>query len=265
MDPVKRMAYHRYEAGARRTIDAGVVAEAEVTLSVNGAAWLSFLCTPIDLEALAVGFLHNEGLLASRAEIESVRVCGLGDTVEVVLTHAVERPLHWRRTSGCAGGMTADPTSVQRVAPATIANGGLCLSPARIMGLIGQLFEAQDLYRIAGGVHTSLLSDGEKTVVCVEDIGRHNTFDKIVGHCLLEEVAPAHRILLTTGRISSEMLQKAARFDAAFVISRSSPTSLAVELAERSGVTLIGYASRDRFTVYAHGERIADGGGGSPS
>jgi FdhD protein len=256
MESVKRLSYRRWEAGSQRTVEAPVIAEAAVTLTVNGEPWLSFLCTPHELEAFAVGFLFNEGVIAARNEIATVEVCGRGDLVDVWLTHPAERPPQWRRTSGCTGGVTASGAD-----PAAYAldGGGLVLRPDEVTSLIARLFEAQQLHRSAGGVHTSALSDGERILVCVEDIGRHNTFDKIAGRCLLEAIAPAHRVLLTTGRVSSEMLQKAARFGAAMVISRTSPTSLSVELAERWGITLIGYARPDRFDIYAHGERIADG------
>ncbi len=122
--------------------------------------------------------------------------------------------------------------------------------------LIQLVFEAQDLYRQSGGVHTSALSDGQRLLVVAEDIGRHNTLDKIAGRCLLEDIRPERRILLTTGRVSSEMLQKTARLGADVVISRTSPSSLAIDLADRWGITLIGYARRDRFNVYTHPHRI---------
>jgi len=236
-----------------------VIAEAAVALTVNGEPWLSFLCTPQDLEAFAVGFLYNEGLIASRAEVGSVEVCGRGEMVDVWLTHGVEKPPQWRRTSGCTGGVTASTEDAGSARTYTIDDGGLVLRPEEVMGLLVRLFDAQELHRSAGGVHTSALADGDRIVVCVEDIGRHNTFDKIAGRCLLEGIVLPRRVLITTGRISSEMLQKAARFGAAMVISRTSPTSLSIELAERWGITLIGYARPDRFDVYAHAERIADG------
>ncbi len=133
---------------------------------------------------------------------------------------------------------------------------GVVLTPERVCHLIGQLFEAQELYQKVGGVHTSALSDGQQILVRAEDIGRHNTLDKISGRCLLEGIAPAQRILLTTGRISSEMLQKSARIGASVVISRTSPSSLSIRLAEQGLITLIGYAHRHRFNVYTHAERI---------
>jgi FdhD protein len=89
-----------------------------------------------------------------------------------------------------------------------------------------------------------------------EDVGRHNTLDKLAGRCLLDGRSAAGQVLLTTGRISSEMAQKAVRMGAPIVISRTSPSSLAIAVAEQAGVTLIGYARRDRFNVYTHPERI---------
>jgi FdhD protein len=122
--------------------------------------------------------------------------------------------------------------------------------------VVEMLIESQVLYRETGGVHSSALTDGEKIVFIADDIGRHNTLDKIAGLCLMNDVWPETRILITTGRISSEMLQKAARLQAPILISRTSPSSLSIEMAERYGITLIGYARRDRFNVYSNGQRI---------
>jgi FdhD protein len=248
----KPIQYQQYRPGGWDTIDAGVIVESPVSLTVNGQAWLTFMCTPNQLEALAVGFLYNEGLVESLDEIASVYVCERGDNVDVWLNHALEKPEQWRRTSGCTGGMTAN--DAEKNTPA-LKNGGT-LAPRAVCQLVEQLFDSQELYRKVGGVHTSVLSDGEQARVMAEDIGRHNSLDKIAGLCLLQGIQLRRKILLTTGRISSEMLQKAARIGAAIVISRTSPSSLSIELAERSGITLIGYARRDRFNIYTHPERI---------
>ena len=93
-------------------------------------------------------------------------------------------------------------------------------------------------------------------MLSAEDIGRHNTLDKIAGLCMLRNIWPDQRIIITTGRISSEMLQKAARLRAPILISRTSPSSLSIEMAERYGITLVGYARRQRFNVYSHPQRL---------
>jgi FdhD protein len=211
------------------------------------------MCTPVDLEAMAVGFLFNEGLIQSRSEIADVRLCETGDNVDVWLHHSLEKPENWRRTSGCTGGIT----SVQYEQQFTTASNGGVLPAERIGDLIAQLFESQDLYRTTGGVHTSAISDGEQIVLAADDIGRHNTLDKLAGRLLVEDIELPRKIILTTGRISSEMLQKANRIGATVLISRTSPSSLSIELAQRFGITLIGYARRNRFNIYSHPERIS--------
>ena len=244
--------YRQYRSGVWNTVDSGIIVESSVSLTVNGEVWLAFMCTPTDLQALAVGFLYNEGIINSLEEIADVRVCEHGDNVDIWLTHAVEKPKEWRRTSGCTGGVTA----VEAEFTPSIPLNGVTISPQEIYQLIESLFESQDLYRQVGGVHTSALSDGQTMYAVAEDIGRHNSVDKLAGLCLLNKIEMPKKILLTTGRVSSEMLQKSARLGAAIVISRTSPSSLSIELAEKLGVTLIGYARRDRFNVYAFPERI---------
>ena len=248
----KPIQYRQFRAGKWEAVDGGVIVEAPVSLTVNGQVWLTFMCTPNNLEALAVGFLYNEGVIQNREEIADLHICESGDNIDVWLHRAVEQPDHWTRTSGCTGGMTA--SDARKETPAK-RNGGT-LSPRAVCQLIEQLFDSQQLYRRVGGVHTSVLSDGVTAQVVAEDIGRHNSLDKIAGLCLLEDIRMRKKILLTTGRISSEMLQKSARLGAAIVISRTSPSSLSIELADRLGITLIGYARRDRFNVYTHPGRI---------
>lgn len=248
----KPIRYTEVTPGEWNSIDSETIVEMPVSLTVNGEPWLTFMCTPVDLEAMAVGFLYNEDLIQSIQEIADVRLCTAGDNIDVWLHHNLEKPETWRRTSGCTGGIT----SVQSMDPGkAITNGGLL--PAEKVGkLVSRLFESQQLYRTTGGVHTSAISDGEDITLIAEDIGRHNTLDKLAGRMLLEEINIKRKIILTTGRISSEMLQKANRMRASIVISRTSPSSLSIELAERFGITLIGYARRNRFNIYAHPERI---------
>jgi len=248
----KPIRLKKFRSGYWETIDAGIVIEKPVSLTVNGQVWLTFMCTPSHLNALAVGFLYNEGVINSSDDIASVKTCANNENIDVWLNFSIEEPKDWRRTSGCTGGLTSE-NAQHNTTP--ILNGDV-ISPQKIIRMVSDLFEKQQIYRQVGGAHTSILSDGEGSFIMAEDIGRHNTLDKIAGRYILEHIDFRNRILITTGRVSSEMLQKAAKIKATFVISRTSPSSLSVDLACKWGITLVGYARRDRFNIYSHPERI---------
>lgn len=252
--PEKPIHYNQYQFNKWEAVDSETIVETPVSLTVNAEPWITFMCTPIELEAMAIGFLFNEGVIERADEVADVRVCEHGDNVDVWLNHDASQPKSWRRTSGCTGGVTA----VDLLAKPSVRFEARTpnVGPEEIGTLVEMLFESQALYRETGGVHTSALSNGEEILLSAEDIGRHNTLDKIAGLCVLRGVWPQTRILITTGRISSEMLQKAARLQAPILISRTSPSSLSIEMAERYGITLIGYARRHRFNVYSNPQRV---------
>jgi FdhD protein len=156
-----------------------------------------------------------------------------------------------RRTlaSGCGGGISF-ATEMSKV------DSKLVIKPEEVSSLMKQLNEKAELYQFCGGVHTSALCNNNSLLVVAEDIGRHNTLDKIVGECLLSKSTTTDMVLLTTGRISSEMLAKAARMETPIVISRSSPTDRSISLALELGITLIGYVRGNRLSVYSHEERL---------
>lgn len=253
--PGKRIATIHYDAGEWLNDLADVIEEKPVSLLVNNVQWLTFMCTPTKLEELAVGFLFNEAIIQELNEVASVKVCSGGDIIDVWLNRSVQKPEKWIRTSGCSGGATFVERLEQKPG-VPISKNGAMLSPEVVGSLMCQLHQAQDLYKQTGGVHTSALSDGEKILLSAEDIGRHNTLDKLAGCYLRHNISPKRLIILTTGRISSEMIQKAGRIGASVVISRTSPSSLSIQMADWMGITLIGYARRECFTVYAHPERI---------
>jgi len=254
IEPRKPIRYFQIDTRKTDAIDSHTIVETPVSLTINGQVWTTFMCTPVRLEALMVGFLFNEGVINGMDEVEDVRICEHGDNVDVWLAHEAFKPDSWTRTSGCTGGVTA-VASIERPQPVTVSE-EFNLSPGQVNHLVEMLFESQELYRETGGVHTSALSDGENLILSAEDIGRHNTLDKIAGLCLMENRWPEKRALITTGRISSEMLQKGVRMGAMVVASRTSPSSLSIALAEAWGITLIGYARRNRFNLYAAPERI---------
>jgi FdhD protein len=230
------------------TVDGCVIEELPLTLFINGQEWVTLMCTPVDQEELVLGFLLGEGVVKDLDDVALLEICQRGTVADVWLEHSqVKLPQRRVVTSGCVGGTTFADKSV--VTPNLHST--RTVEPAQLLNLMAQLNQAATLYRQSRGVHTSALSDGEELLVVCEDVGRHNTLDKIRGACLRQGIDPRDQLLLTTGRISSEMLRKAADMGVPIVVSRTSATSLSLELAREWNITMVGYAQKRRLRIYA--------------
>ncbi|MEE9521920.1 MAG: formate dehydrogenase accessory sulfurtransferase FdhD [candidate division NC10 bacterium] len=246
------MGIYRFKAGRFEALDKEVVTERPLTIFVNGQELATMMSTPFKLDFLVVGFLSFEGIIRDLSEIASLEIHEEMGLVEVTLTKPFTPPTRRVFTSGCSGGITFS-LALQQYPPILTDE---LLRPEQVYPLMRQLFDACTLYNATRGVHGAALSDGEKLLIAAEDVGRHNALDKIMGEALLREIPTRGRLLLSTGRISSEMLRKGAHMGTPFIISRTSPTSLAIEGAKQLGITLIGYARGDGFNLYTHPERI---------
>jgi len=224
--------------------------ELALTIFVNGEEVATILCTPARLVQLVLGFLYMEGIIAGQQEVASLRVCQDEPIADVRLLKSEYKAAPRRTiTSGCGSGIGSD-VSAPKVAS------DLVVTPEEILSLMRQLYQRQDLFQEMGGIHSSALADRNSILVSAEDIGRHNTLDKIMGECLMKGLPTEDKILLTTGRISSEMVLKAARMQVPVVVSRGTPTERAVRLGKQLGITVIGYARGNRLSVFSGEERL---------
>lgn len=233
---------------------------------------------------LAAGFLYSEGLVGAREEIAAIRYCdgrsgatahaagrGRGGRSEEERENVVNvflapgacfRPEEIRRnfyaTSSCG---VCGKGSIEAVwaAGCPVVAGGASVDARTLLSLPERLRGAQPLFERTGGIHAAALfsTDGE-ILRLREDVGRHNALDKLVGAALLAGELPlAGRVVLASGRLSFELVQKAARAGVPVLAGVSAPSSLAVELAEETGITLVGFLREGRFNLYTGGERIA--------
>lgn len=245
--------YIAYKGNSASPVDNAVIEEALVCIFVNGQELATFMCTPYRLEELALGFLRSEGFIQSLADIELLTLSESGTCVDIWLRDLSFSPPQRRIiTSGCGGGVTFDDLS-QRHPP---LNTALSISPQQIERLMKKLHLSAQLYNEVRGVHTSALSDGHELLLVAQDVGRHNTIDRLWGQALQQNLATSGKILLASGRISSEMLNKAAKMHIPLIISRTSPTSLSVELGRAWNITIIGYARGNSFRVYSAPDRV---------
>jgi FdhD protein len=248
----RRLRLHRFSAGRFHPMDIPVVEEIPLVVYVNGQELVTLLCTPTKLEGLVVGFLSFEGIIRDLGDIQSLTVSAEDGYAEVRLHAAFVPPRKRVHTTGCGGGITF---SLETRGSLAIQDDST-VDPRHLFPLIRELYTEAQSYRESRGIHAAALAEGDKLLIVTEDVGRHNAIDKICGEAMLRQIRTEGRILLATGRISSEMLRKGAHLGTPIVVSRTSATTMSIELAKRLGLTLIGYVRGDSFYVYSHPERL---------
>jgi FdhD protein len=239
-------------------VEQPVVQEVPVTIFLNDHEIVTLLCLGDHLKSLAVGFLKSEGLIGDRTSLGPILVDEVNRLVRVAVDEdtGLNEKLFLRRTvtSGCGKGITfynaLDALINDKIESA------LTISIDQIFHLMQGLAEASELYKITGGVHNSALATVEGLVLSRTDIGRHNAVDKIYGESFLNNILLEDKVLLTSGRITSEILIKTGRMGIPILISRSAATTLAISLASQIGVTLIGYVRGKKLIVYTGRQRV---------
>ncbi len=239
--------YVRVRGQRAEEVRGEVVREQPLTVYVNGERFLTLLCSPMKLEALVVGYLWMEKVIAGLEDVAGLEVSPVDGRADVTLRGPVTLPGERILTSGCGGGITFRID--HRLFPRLTST--LRVRPAALAARMKDLFSAAVHYQASRGIHGAALADPERLLIVAEDVGRHNAVDKVKGEALFRGIATEERLLLSTGRISSEMLLKAARMGVPLVASRTSPTEMAVALAEQLGITVCGYVRPDGLNLYA--------------
>ncbi len=232
-----------------------VVEECPLTIMVNGHRSISLLCSPRDLEALVIGLLLAEGTIATYTDVASFHLDAETLIADVWLRDREVIPVQpgeRSRASGCGlGAIYLDVINTCSPNQSSIH-----FTSEQVLALSQKFNKMSEIFLSTGGVHSAALCEARDILVFHEDIGRHNAVDKVVGSAAVQGLALADKLLLCSGRISSEMLVKAAKQSIPVVVSRSAPTRLAIDLASRLNITLVGFARGARMNIYTHAERI---------
>ncbi|RCW40618.1 MULTISPECIES: formate dehydrogenase accessory sulfurtransferase FdhD [unclassified Halanaerobium] len=229
--------------------------EVPVELNVNEKKLLTFMCTPQNLNELAVGYLYNKGLIQGIDDIMSLAACEDLKIINIKSSRTIaeaEYSLNSILVTGCGSnsGFKENFYNLEKI------NSDLMISLENVKKLTIEMLKKAVIYKKTGGVHCSAISDQDELLIVREDVGRHNAVDKVVGRALFEGIELAKSIIITTGRISSDMILKAVSSRIPIIISRSIPSSLALEIAEEIGITIIGRAVSKKPIVYTHEDRI---------
>ena len=218
--------------------------------------------TPGEDAALAVGFLFTEGILTDCAHIESI--ASLSEN-EIQLTLRADIPLdlskierHFYTSSSCGVCGKTSIAAIYTLIKKTDSVPDFSVSKALILGLNEKVKEKQAVFQATGGLHASALFTAEGDCIALsEDVGRHNALDKLIGGQLLQNALPlSQNLLFLSGRASFELIQKAAAAQIPVVCALGAPSSLAVQLAQETGITLIGFLKSDSFNLYTMPERV---------
>ncbi len=235
------------------------IREVPLTIFLNGREVVTLLCTGKYPMHLAVGFLKSDALLTDKAQLEDVTITDEGAriTARVQVSHdpfAQGREIQRTITSGCGKGTNFD-RNVETISRRRIVS-ELTVTHAQILALAAELKHRSTLYNRTRGCHNSSLCTPKEMLLFREDIGRHNAIDMIVGECFLDSLPTEDKMIVSTGRVASEILLKTVRIGVSVLASTAVATSFSVELARTIGLTLIGNIKADSFWVYNDPGRI---------
>ncbi|MFZ1705916.1 MAG: formate dehydrogenase accessory sulfurtransferase FdhD [Saprospiraceae bacterium] len=261
----KKIILSKWKPGIKESREDFVAIEEPLQINLNSNPVSITMRTPGDDKALAIGFFCTEGIIENMAVIEGVHQLD-ENTVNIILQkdsnislNHLQRNFYTTSSCGVCGKTSVD--AIYNKSPFIIKDFVLEVSPQTLIHLHDKLWNVQEAFQVTGGIHAAVLFNPSGDYIYhSEDVGRHNALDKLIGRSLLGEKLPLkNHILLLSGRASFELLQKSAMAGISFICSVGAPSSLAIELADTLGITLVGFLKKTGFNIYTHEHRIISG------
>lgn len=232
-----------------------IVVEKPIKIFVNYEFYAALMCTPSELKELAAGFLFSEGVISSIDHIESIEE-KYGDRVCVVLTYDFKKDFDSIKaiTSGCGNGSVHLKSLEDRIIKPIEYKESF--SAESILLLMKDFNDKSELFKETGGVHSCALCKNDGIIAFSEDVGRHNALDKVIGTALGNEIEFKDKFIMTSGRVSSDIVIKVVKAGIPMIVSHSAPTELALSIAEEANITIIGFARGNRMNIYCNEKRV---------
>lgn len=250
----------RYEGDKSYIEDEVIAIEFPLTVMINGEEFATMVCSPTDLEDLLVGFLASEGIIRFYDEIQSLSIDEKSGFAYVELNKKIEKDAqvdHSKRFIGSCCGKSRQFYFKGDVKTAKTVQSRTPIAVHQCYSLMNQLQANSKNFQETGGVHNAALCSAEEIITMRTDIGRHNALDKVYGDILRNRISLKDKIIVFSGRISSEILLKISKIGVGILLSKSAPTDLGLKLADDLGITAIGFVRNDKMNVYTHKERIS--------
>ena len=245
-----------FQDGVFSRLSKEIIREIHLEINLNAKKIAVIACSGRYADELAAGFLRSEGLLSSRDEIEKIEVSDTEHKVNIWTREQLPITLSSHKTIASSGarGTGAGPALTRQPLREPPSRR---IKPEDVFRMMDEFLSLASLHDSTGGTHAAALADCDGGIIAVrEDIGRHNTIDMLCGWALTGGVDLVDKLLLTTGRVSSEIVSKAWRMGVPIIVSHSAATSRAVMMAELLGIVIVGYVRSGKFIVYAGKEKI---------
>ncbi|MBN1878721.1 formate dehydrogenase accessory sulfurtransferase FdhD [bacterium] len=254
---MEKWLVRRFRDGRVETVEDDVVTETRVSIRIDGREITGLMALADSLDFLAAGFLLNEGYLNGPDDIDTIRIDRMNSTVDVFLKQRPATDFPVDKTPDTVTSSRGFMRSGCSNYILPYLNSTIRFSLSEVLTAIDNLSHASDLFRATGGVHSAGLWLSGKFLWIHDDVGRHNASDKVIGHAILHLwPIPEKAFLVSTGRISSDIVMKTIRARIPLLVSRSAPTGIAIRTAHEHGLTLIGFARWNQCSVYTHPERV---------
>jgi FdhD protein len=239
-------------------LDDEIAIEFPLTIYINQEEFATMVCSPEDLEEMVIGFLASEGVIRFKKEIKQLTLDTVRGFAYVDLhTKEIKNQQYFsKRFIGSCCGKSRQFYFQNDVRTAKTSMVSTTITAEQCIHLMKKMQEASLVFKSTGGVHNAALCTSDELIVSRSDIGRHNALDKLYGYSLLNGISVKDKILVFSGRISSEILTKAAKIGVGIVLSKSAPTDLAIQLAEDLNITAAGFIRGSSFNIYSKPERI---------
>ncbi|WP_100011567.1 formate dehydrogenase accessory sulfurtransferase FdhD [Lentibacillus sediminis] len=248
----------RYINGQLQAMEDEIAAEFPITIKVNGEEFATMVCTPAYLDELVIGFLASEGVIRAPADITDLKMdknLGFAHVTLKTELPAIHQD-HSKRFIGSCCGKSRQFYLQSDVRTAKTSMAKTTIQAENCIQLMRHMQENSLVFKNTGGVHNAALCSSSDILTSRSDIGRHNALDKLYGYSLMNKIPVRDKIIVFSGRISSEVLIKASKIGVGIVLSKSAPTDLAIQLADDLNITAIGFIRGESFNVYSHPERV---------
>ena len=255
MDATKKYEILRINEKGRNIEEDIVVVEYPLTIMLEGREIITLFCTPKSLRELTIGFLYSEGYITSMKDLDKVTIDEENGLAHVFLADKAKKKIKSQSTgmnpkTGSSKG--TDFKHLKEELYSKRITNRLEIDEQRLMDLMRTFSQSSDLFSSTGGVHSCGLCDYQGIIFFEDDIGRHNAYDKIFGRALEQGIDLGDKFILTSGRISSEMLIKVIKRQIPMVVSKAAPMSLAVDMAKELNITLVGFVRGEKMNIYTN-------------